>query len=248
MTRRIKDAARKCSATDWLMVFFTSLICLTTAIYTYYARKQWAEMHTSGADTHSLAIAAKAQADAAQSQVEKMKESLDKTDELAIAAKRSADYSEKALKVAEQEARVSQRAWIAVEVHGLLTPSACKVQIAFMNQGRTPAVNVRYLENIDYGFRTPPISALPERKADPTFPIPPNGAFTEELPIDFCIKGGMKTLNARDFRAVLHGIVWYNDIFHHRHWAEFMYNYYGSGSVHIFSVGGTGNKFDEDPE
>ena len=44
----------------------TILICITTAIYTYYARKQWKEMHDSGTDTHTLALAAKETADTAE--------------------------------------------------------------------------------------------------------------------------------------------------------------------------------------
>lgn len=245
---RIRKSARQASVTDWLMVIFTFLIFVTTAIYTHYAKKQWAEMHTSGTDTHTLALAAKAQAEAAQSQVKKMKESIGKTGELAIEARRSADYAEKGIAIAEQEVKVSQRAWIAIGVHGLLTPSTCTIHISFINTGRSPAINVRYLEAVDSDIQPPLLSTLVEPKADPTFPIPPNSTFTEDLPVDFCVKGGARILSSRKLNAVLHGSVWYDDIFHHHHWVKFSFNYYTSGSIHGFSVGNSGNKVDDDPE
>ncbi|MGD0100022.1 MAG: hypothetical protein ABSC60_06725 [Acidobacteriota bacterium] len=43
---------------DCIVAIATVMIFLTTAIYTYYARRQWQEMKTSGSDTHALASSA----------------------------------------------------------------------------------------------------------------------------------------------------------------------------------------------
>jgi len=98
---------------------------LQTAIF----KKQWQEMRSGGTDTHDLAIqsrhqadVAKAQAEQAQVQTEKMAESLAKTDgllktaiaqakatnELAVQTTRAADLAQQSL----AQFRREQRPWI----------------------------------------------------------------------------------------------------------------------------------------
>ena len=86
-------------------------------------------MHTSGIDTHGLAVAAGKQADAAKAQseqakvqTEKMKESIAKTDDLISAtdalareAKRSADAVKSSADIAQNQLEMSERPWIVTE-------------------------------------------------------------------------------------------------------------------------------------
>lgn len=75
--------------TDKTVALFTLFLFLAAVIQGVIFYKQWQEMHSGGEDTHTLALAAKAQADAAKAQadeakeqVERMAEALNKTDSL----------------------------------------------------------------------------------------------------------------------------------------------------------------------
>ena len=62
--RWVKTKASEANLADWLMALFTCILAGSTILYTIYAGRQWQEMETGGTDTHDLAVAAKAQADA----------------------------------------------------------------------------------------------------------------------------------------------------------------------------------------
>jgi hypothetical protein len=138
VAKLIEEAA----ITDWIMAFSTVCLLLVAIIAASISYYQWREMHTGGADTHELALEAKAQADATKAEADSMKDLADKslrqaeaTDKLAAQAEKSAaasiqsardaDISARAtkdmaaisarsLEYAKESARLDQRAWLAV--------------------------------------------------------------------------------------------------------------------------------------
>jgi hypothetical protein len=145
--------------TDKTVALFTLFLFLAAVIQGGIFYKQWQEMHTGGEDTHSLALAAKAQADAAKAQaeeakaqVDKMTESLVKTDaiikeataqavatnRLAAQAQRSADYAKQSIDTAID----AERPWVGVSFYKadeFTEGKTAKITIQYTNSGKRPA-------------------------------------------------------------------------------------------------------------
>jgi hypothetical protein len=165
-TDAVETNSDKPKWTDKTVAFFTLALFLAALIQGYIFYKQWQEMHSGGADTHDLAVAAKAQAEAsdtqakeATAQVDKLVESLKKTDALiaeattqanatsqqAVAtnvlakqAQRSADYAQQAIKTSVE----AERPWIGVgnfAVSNFLEGQTAKITVNFVNSGKRPA-------------------------------------------------------------------------------------------------------------
>lgn len=128
--------------TDWIMAVSTVCILFVAAIAACISYFQWREMHSGGADTHELALAANAQAGATKAEADAMRELAERelrqaeaTDELArqaeksasaaVASARDSDVSAKATKEmaaisaaslenARQSERLDQRPWVYV--------------------------------------------------------------------------------------------------------------------------------------
>lgn len=139
----------KAAWTDKAIVLLTGAIVFVGVLQTVIFNRQWREMHTGGADTHDLAIAAKAQADEAKVQADqariqatKATESADymkhlaeatlqqskATAKLAAEARKSAEYAghlaataASELGTAQANARNDQRAWIGEQQAQLAT-------------------------------------------------------------------------------------------------------------------------------
>jgi hypothetical protein len=138
ISKLIKEAA----ITDWIMALSTVCILVIATIAAFISYYQWREMHEGGADTHELALAAKAQADATKAEADSMKDLAERTlrqaeatDKLAQQAQRSADASVESahdsdisaratkemaatatatLGQAREGVQLDQRAWLAV--------------------------------------------------------------------------------------------------------------------------------------
>src|SRR5207249_4712417 len=61
---------KEASPQEHLMLAFTFVISLSTFLYMMFAGWQLYEIHSSSVDTHALAVAAKAQADATQKELD----------------------------------------------------------------------------------------------------------------------------------------------------------------------------------
>jgi hypothetical protein len=78
------------NAKRWVDLIASVAVILTMVFIAF----QSYEMHTGSIDTHDLAVAAKAQADADKTMVDEMKKSETDTHDLAIAASKQADASQ----------------------------------------------------------------------------------------------------------------------------------------------------------
>lgn len=129
---------------------------------------QWWEMHTSGTDTHSLAISAGDQASRMQDFANRMKDQADQTKDLADRMKKQADETKiiaaqaviqananqklaqnavDTLANAKKSFRDEQRAWVGVQgtadSRGFTDKEPWQITVVFFNSGRTPAQNVQ---------------------------------------------------------------------------------------------------------
>lgn len=138
--------------TDKAVVFFTFCLVVVAVVQGIIFFKQWQEMHSGGTDTHDLALAAKAQADEAKEQVDKMSKSLTKTDMLikeaaaqatatnilAVQAQRSADLAQQAIKTTVE----SERPWIGVssaQISNFTEGQTSQFILTITNSGKRPA-------------------------------------------------------------------------------------------------------------
>lgn len=194
--------------TDKTVAFFTCLLFVTAVIQGFIFYEQWREMHAGGTDTHDLALAAKAQADEAKAQVNKLEESLKKTDaliseakvqanasreeadetnKLAIQATRSANYAQQAIKTAVD----AERPWVGVNFYSVepfVEGKPAKISIRFTNSGKRPAT-----ASIYYGVReyvSLPVEPLPELNVSSSVAFLLPGA-TSDAQMDFNVPDGM---------------------------------------------------------
>lgn len=145
---------------------------------------QWYEMHSGGIDTHDLAVAAKAQADAAKSQAddtktiaESAKSQANNTEKLALASKSAADTAASALGETQREFRTGERPYLTPTPRGgfelpngvhLVVHNDEKgniklsIEIVMTNSGKSPAIEVRathsdYIIGLRRKWHKPPL-------------------------------------------------------------------------------------------
>jgi hypothetical protein len=163
------------SGPDWITAIATVMIFFATALYVYYAKKQWKtmdaqlgvmssqlkEIQSGSKDTHDLAEAAKTQAEQAKAQTIKMAESLSKTDNLIQQTRRSADAARQAAHIADKTLVATQRPWLKIK-HRIISPltfnvggrasgipvAMMKIEDTIENVGQTVAVNVLSWEDV----------------------------------------------------------------------------------------------------
>lgn len=154
------------SLTDLRMVISTIVIAVATVVNVGVAYRMWVEMHTVGADTHDLAVAAGKQADAAKSQanntavlaraavdqVKSLEAGVAETHALASAAKIQADTAAAANKIALDATTVDERAWVSVDVG----EKAGNFSVTMRNTGKSPAINVSEVTAFAGGNRMGP--------------------------------------------------------------------------------------------
>jgi hypothetical protein len=180
----------------------TIAMAITTAIYTYYARRQWQEMKGSGeqtdrliglyrqqvaqltkqaGDTHELAMQAKNQAD-------QTKTIADQAIVQANTNKQLAQNAVDSLANSKQSFRAEQRAWVGVQgtsdSKGFTEKDVWQITVVFFNSGRTPARNVQ----TSGMYTTSPIplsGPSPQQVAQLTFrpaqSIAPQGFYRESI-------------------------------------------------------------------
>jgi hypothetical protein len=137
-----------------LTVIATIVIALATIVNLGVAWKMWGEMRTAGTDTHTLAEAAKKQAD-------KMTDVSDAADKIRQAAdnmvtqdQRIADNAQHSLDASNKQSKASldatiqdfqrdQRAWVGLGQYAIQQfddKQPFKLQLPFVNSGKSPAI------------------------------------------------------------------------------------------------------------
>jgi hypothetical protein len=139
---RFRKSLEEAKLTDWIIAVCTLCILIVAMIAAVISYFQWHEMHAGGVDTHDLAVAAKAQADANRAEAESMKTLADRAQrqaeasdhlaqqsavsaEAAMKSARDADISAQATKsmaataaasltAAQENEQLDQRPWLAV--------------------------------------------------------------------------------------------------------------------------------------
>lgn len=192
----LKDwVKRDTRSTDWLIVLLTAAIALTSVL-------QWHEIRAGSSDTHTLAVAAKTQAekmasmsDAAEKIRQAAQDMVAQDQRIADNAGKSLDASSKqsrdALNVTVNNAKRDQRAWIGIRDFRVVQfekDKSLKIDIDFTNSGKTPAIHVKSYTK--YGFVGGPIvldGPLPEWVQSPIFEnsqaVAPQGIYTTHLEI-----------------------------------------------------------------
>jgi len=159
-----------------------AIVILTVGIV-FLATMQWWEMHSGGVDTHDLAVAAGKQADAAKAlaeqakaQTDKMRESLGKTDDLIRQAAAQATATNELAGTAGKQAELTAqsvadnktssyrefRPYVHVTrfdfTGDLFKGELIKGKASIINSGRTPAVNVNGCGDITLKPNADPIT------------------------------------------------------------------------------------------
>ncbi len=153
-----------------------AIVVLTVGIVAVSAL-QWHEMHAGSADTHDLAIAAKAQADAARAQAGAAAKNSDETHNLAeeaklqaMAAKQAADAATSAATTSADSLVLAERPWVRIK-HRIVRPltfdepawkgavARIVIEDTLENVGPTVALNVLSWEDVipidpDHSTRT----------------------------------------------------------------------------------------------
>src|SRR6266700_1546821 len=147
--RKIEKLETTIKIDQWIMIGLTAAIALAGILQWRTLTGQLGEMHTTGIDTHDLAVAAGKQADAAKKQSEqakaqtnRMKDSLERTDrlikstnDLAAQARRQADITREAL-ITAQRAFVNLKTLNAIHFANV---QEREVSSQWRNDGTTPA-------------------------------------------------------------------------------------------------------------
>jgi hypothetical protein len=151
------------------MVFLTAVVATSTAIYTYYARKQFAvmndqlsemrstsqqtdqlihlyqrqvaELYQQTSNTHELAVQAKNQADRMTELAFQTSAQASATNTLANQTRRYADIASQTLEANRESSKEDRRAWVTAEIG----EKEGKFFVAMHNTGKTPAVNGTYV-------------------------------------------------------------------------------------------------------
>lgn len=138
----LRKLLAEANLTDCVMAFSTTCLLIVALIAAGISYFQWREMRSGGVDTHELALAGKAQADATKAEADSMKDLAERemrqaeaTDALARQAEKSATASIKSaqdadisaratkdmaaisaesLKYAKENAQLDERAWLAI--------------------------------------------------------------------------------------------------------------------------------------
>ena len=179
----IKRKSDEATLADWAMVFFTFVLAATTIVFTVYAKRQWQEMKSGGADTKELATQAKNQADASKAIADAAKSQSENTATLAQAAKDQvvkleagvrethalAEQAKISAKTAQQSVIDNQtasyrelRPYVQVTrfdyAGNIFKGEMVTGKASIINSGRTPAVNVNGCGDITIKPNTDPIT------------------------------------------------------------------------------------------
>ena len=203
------------------------------------------EMKSGGADTHELAVAAKAQSQQAELQTKKMAESVAKTDDLirqaSAQAKATNDVAVAARKQADaalNQSRLDQRAWVSLSLipDVPLTDNRNWDQpIRLINSGKTPAkkldrefvsllVGPSYQPTFtyDHGTSVPHGTMFPNEPETVASRLIPPGYPKGTIPPPIVMSEQTRErLGRGEFFILTYGSITYTDVFGDSHWVHF---------------------------
>ena len=211
-----------------------AIVILTVGIVAV-SLMQWHEMHTGASDTHDLAVAAKAQADAARTQAEDTKTIAESarsqaanTQSLALAtsdevAKLGASVREAhrlalAAEEANKNAIDAERPWVgvvSVSADPIASGKSGVARVNVVNSGRRPArlLRFRVASGVFGGFPEHP--PFPNSTAWPdlsqTVLLPGMGA-TNEFPFAEISPGQFEAMAGGVLRFYIYGVIDYEDV------------------------------------
>jgi hypothetical protein len=197
-------------------------IVLATAIF---IGLQWLEIRSGGADTHDLAVAAKAQAN----KMKDMSEAADKirqaAEDMVIQDRRIADNAQRSLNASIAAARNDQRAWLGPTE---ITPFEFKVgevmpamKVTVRNNGKTPAFKFTSqiaLRVFKKGEKFEPRYAIVSTPASIDV-VQPNGGLqlNTGVGVNKLTEQNIADLRLGDVLVYLFGKGRYEDVFHRTH-------------------------------
>ena len=201
---------------------------VVTAITMLFIGLQWNEMHSGASDTHDLAVAAKAQADAAKAQagnthdlaeyakqqadntkaeVEKLDKSIGEAHALAVAARAANENSVKA-----------DRPWIGtigVVTEPIQADKEGKIDVVILNTGKTPAriISFRAANGYYATFPENPVYATPSKLPEISQTIlVPNVQSTDEFTYPPIPEQLFKLIKDRTIKFYVYSLVVYEDL------------------------------------
>lgn len=231
----------------WIIVGVNLLTC-------FFVGLQWREMKSGSADTHDLAIAAKAQAGKmsdVSTAADKIREAANnmviQDQRIADNAGNSLDASNKqgsrVLKANIAAAHLDQRAWIFIPSCALDNEigvsTAAVVTCTVINSGKTPAVSA--VNQNAFGLSS--LSKIPEPnwtkiKPGPKVIIPPSGpdqnGFTFHVSFGPVSKDFANSYNNKIHTFYLMTLVSYYDVFGQAHWTKICFTHTADTGLEAF--------------
>lgn len=187
------------------------------------------------------------------------------TKKAANAAHDSATAAQNAVRQAERNMQIDQRAWLSVGTVAIVTPKSKKpeinqplaVLITFRNTGKTPAIHAYSVHGHTWGHAPQPqvLDVCPEEDfSQPKFqqaksymgPISPGaelGAYTDLWVTQSLSKEQYDGIMANTLHLLVLGKVGYWDVFHREHWLTFGFHLLPSGA---FAYCKNSNDIDEE--
>lgn len=179
------------TSTDWAIVLLTAVIAATSIL-------QWKVIKSGSTDTHTLAEAAKTQAEKTSGMADAADRIRRAADDMVAEERRLATNSQNAVEASNRQgkatldatiaaSRVDERAWVGVgviRVVQLEKDKSLKVDVELRNTGKTPALNVQMgaAWRVDT-IRTGPIADWFNYVLEPAEAVPPQGDHTMHLEI-----------------------------------------------------------------
>jgi cell division protein FtsL len=246
--QQLEDVEKQMSGFERSTLVWARVAAVMSFIAAVFICAQWYEMHTGGQDTHTLAEAAKKQADKSEVISDSIQQAADdmdtSNDQARDTTNRTLQQSKATLDATINSARLDQRAWVGVLD---AVPSASEFSetrpfmatVTFFNSGRTPAQNVQSSAGFTIAYAPlngPDESAIKQLTFGKAQSIAPQGRYIEGLGTVFAqgdtstpdqIKGRRDVIakfpDIKSGKATLYyfGILKYDDIFSKPHRTNF---------------------------
>jgi hypothetical protein len=217
---------------------WAKLAVFMSALAALFVCAQWYEMHSSSGDTHDLAVAAKAQADASKAIAVATGKQADSTAQQVQeldASVRQATRLAKATEAANGNVLNSDRPWMGVglAVDGFEVGKTPKATLAFFNSGKRPGrVTVTQYRWTMYSEFPKIVSYPPSSTEQSTNIVLPNARADVSFTLDAVTDQMMQLIKAGTATMYVHANVEYDDPVtrqHHRTHACWQYIYFEKG-------------------
>lgn len=215
---------------------------LMSGLAAIFVSAQWYEMHTGARDTHDLAIAAKAQAEKAETISDSIQRAVTAMETGNRQAKEGIDrtlaQSKSALDASLTTSRLDQRAWVGwkyIHVDALEVGKTVVVDVALVNSGKTLARTVKGYSVLALAptmelseFLEPPPE--PSQTIGPFWPelvytVSASGTATSNGHQFSLVKTGLDAINSRALFLFVYGKYTYKDVFNWPHLTTFCARY-----------------------